>query len=209
MIPTDILTRIKTVPNSRHRRVIAIAGPPASGKSTFAAEVVEHLDDAHVLPMDGFHLDNDTLNARGMLHRKGAPRTFNGAGFVALVRRLQTPGDLRVPLFDRAHDRVIPDAATIPADCRTVIVEGNYLLLEKAPWTSLRPEWDLSVYLDVPIEILRQRLVRRWLDHGFNHEDAVKKAESNDIPNAENVVQNGFEADLICTNWGKSLDLDL
>jgi len=67
------------------RRLIAIAGAPASGKSTLAARVVEGLNAqvpgrAAVVPMDGFHLDDTVLSARGDLARKGAPHTFDVLG---------------------------------------------------------------------------------------------------------------------------------
>ncbi|MDA8746679.1 AAA family ATPase [Litoreibacter sp.] len=206
---TELIDRIVAVPHNRHRRVIAIAGPPASGKSTVAEKLAAQIDNACVLPMDGFHLDNAVLDARGLRHRKGAPQTFDADGFVSLIRSLQTPGPIAVPTFDRDLDAVVPNGASILANCDTVMVEGNYLLLDTSPWDQLSQEWDFSIYLDVPLDILRERLIQRWLDHGFNHEDAVKKAESNDIPNAEEIVQNGFRADLNCTNWGKPSDFDL
>ncbi len=200
----DLLDRIAQVPRKRHRRVIAIAGPPASGKTTLARDLAAQIPKAAVLPMDGFHLDNDVLDARGLRARKGAPETFDAVGFVALVRSLQTPGVIKIPTFDRSKDATVPNGAELAADCDTVLVEGNYLLLGRKPWDQLREEWDFSVSLDVPMPVLRERLVNRWLNHGLTHEDAVKRAEGNDIPNAENIVQNGFEADFSYPNLYKT-----
>jgi len=64
------------------------------------------------------------------------------------------------------------------------VVEGNYLLFETAPWNELRGLWDFSVFLDVPMEELRRRLVQRWLDHGLDREGALLRVEANDLPNA-------------------------
>ena len=194
----ELAARIAQVPRVRHRRIIAIAGPPASGKSTIAEQLAERIPNACVVPMDGFHLDNETLDRMGQRHRKGAAHTFDAGGFVALVRSMQKEGPVLYPLFDRTRDCVVPNASSIPADCDTVIVEGNYLLLTDAPWDALTLEWDFSVYLDVPMEVLRARLIQRWLDHGLNRQDAVNRAESNDLINAEFLGQFGERADLIC-----------
>ena len=57
------------------RALIAIAGAPGSGKSTFAERLSGYLGKkASVIPMDGFHLDNSVLEAKGLLSVKGAPR---------------------------------------------------------------------------------------------------------------------------------------
>ena len=73
------------------RKLIAIAGPPGSGKSTVSAALFTALEAkgraAAVVPMDGYHLDNTLLVQRGLLDRKGAPASFDAAGFVHLVEQ--------------------------------------------------------------------------------------------------------------------------
>ena len=87
----------------------------------------------------------------------------------------------------------------MPADCPVVIVEGNYLLFDEYPWAQLAPLWDLTAYLDVPMEDLRSRLIQRWLNHGLSRTAATKRAEGNDIPNAQRVIDRTLPADLILT----------
>ena len=76
-----IFCRIQLLARSNRRTLIAIGGPPASGKSTLAETLQERLNEQSMpcglVPMDGFHLDNEILNARGLLSRKGAPETFD------------------------------------------------------------------------------------------------------------------------------------
>lgn len=182
------------------RTLVAVAGPPASGKSTLAADLVARLNGdgpkAALVPMDGFHLDNAVLGARGLLHRKGAPETFDAAGFRSLVARLRDRAEVVVPRFDRARDLAIAGAEVVDADCEVVVVEGNYLLFAEPPWDGLAPLWDLRIFLDLPERELRARLIRRWRDHGLTEGEAVARAEANDLANARRILAARLGADL-------------
>ncbi|WP_281859097.1 AAA family ATPase [Litoreibacter halocynthiae] len=193
-VPPEVLTLINGLPATSGRRLIAVAGPPASGKSTLAEQLADILPGAAVVPMDGFHLDNDVLSERGLLGRKGAPQTFDAPGFVDLVEALRAPVTLSYPTFDRSRDRVVPDGGEVKADRKTVIVEGNYLLLDSTPWDQLHKLWDVSIFLDVPLDVLRERLLQRWRDHGYSEAEALTKAELNDLPNAQVVIQSAVNA---------------
>ena len=158
-----------------------------------------------VVPQDGFHLDNQVLEARGHLNRKGAPHTFDGAGFVHLIRRLKERVDVAVPVFDRTRDIAIAGARIVPASTEVVIVEGNYLLFDDAPWFNLAPLWTLSVGLDVAMEDLRARLIQRWLGHGLSRTAATRRATSNDIPNAQSVLDKALPAMVVLASDGTEL----
>jgi pantothenate kinase len=191
-----IAARILAMPPAPLRRRIAIAGPPGAGKSTFAAALVERLGPAAALvPMDGFHLDNAVLTARGLLPRKGAPETFDALGFLRMVERLGTDAEVVVPGFDRTRDLAIAGAAVVGPDHRVAVMEGNYLLLDRTPWSRLRPLWDLSVMIAPAEAVLEARLVRRWLDHGLREADAAARARGNDMPNARTVLSLSGAAD--------------
>ena len=194
---TAVMTRIRALPPTEHRQLIAIAGPPASGKSTLAEAVAENMPNACVVPMDGFHLDNRILTARKLLHRKGAPETFDVDGFRALLARLREEREVIYPLFDRNLDRAIAGAGSVGTTTRTVVVEGNYLLLDAPGWHALRPLWDFAAYLAVPQDVLRARLMQRWHSHGYSPEDALRKTETNDLPNALTTAQHMMEPDLL------------
>ncbi len=193
-----LIRRVGAVRPKARRRLIAIAGAPASGKTTLAAELAEALGARAILvPMDGFHLDNRILDARGLRPRKGAPQTFDGAGFVHMIRRLASEDEVVIPVFDRARDVAIAGASVVGPETETAVVEGNYLLLDEEPWRALRPLWDLSVYLKVPEDTLRARLIQRWLDHGLNPQAAEARATSNDLPNALHIARHSSEADIV------------
>lgn len=187
-----------------NRIVIGIAGPPGSGKSTLAEEVVCQLNVragrnslAALLPMDGFHLDNEELKRRGLLSSKGAPETFDAAGLVDLIVNVKAHvGDISYPLFDRALDHSLIDVGRLKTETSIVIVEGNYLLLDEPIWDGLAELFDATVFLSPTIGTLERRLVQRWLGFGFRIEDAVAKAHGNDQKNARLVLEHSTRADL-------------
>lgn len=199
--PAALAARIRTCPVARHRRLIALAGAPGSGKSTLAETLAQDLVQSGtacaVVPMDGFHLDNRLLDERGLRARKGAPQTFDAAGFLRLVDALHAGGEVIFPLFDRARDIAIAGAGAVPPGCDTVLLEGNYLLYDAPVWRELSGRWDLSVFIDTPADTLRERLTRRWLDHGLPPDAARDRAEGNDMVNVRAVLDNRLRPDIL------------
>ncbi|MGR3491697.1 MAG: nucleoside/nucleotide kinase family protein [Shimia sp.] len=198
----DIADRIGRVSRRGVRKLVAIAGPPASGKSTLGVALAQTMGPrAACVPMDGFHLDNAVLDARGLRARKGAPETFDATGFVALMARIAAQeGEIAYPLFDRSRDLAIAGAAVLAQEVETVIVEGNYLLLTTPPWSDLLDLWDLTIALDVPEAELRRRLLARWRDTGEDSETARTRVEGNDLPNAKTVLSDSAFADIIISS---------
>lgn len=193
-----ILARLGDLP----RLIVAVAGAPGSGKSTLADTLCRELEARGgapvIVPMDGFHLDNAIIGPRGLLPRKGSPGTFDVAGYHALLRRIRDHGDetVAVPVFDRALDLARAGARLVEPDHRIIITEGNYLLLDEAPWSDLADLFDLTVMVFADADLLRRRLIERWLGHGHDAEAAEHRALRNDIPNAELVLARSRMADV-------------
>ncbi|ODT06159.1 MAG: nucleoside/nucleotide kinase family protein [Mesorhizobium sp. SCN 65-20] len=181
------------------RFVVGIAGPPGSGKSTLSTALRDVLPEgtAAVVSMDGFHFDDSVLEQRGLRARKGAPETFDFAGFEVLLRRLRTAEpDVAIPVFDRSIELSRAGAAIVGPDIKFILVEGNYLLLDEDPWRRLGSLFDFTIFVDVPREELERRLVQRWRDHGRTDADARNWIDTNDIPNIERVLAARRGADL-------------
>ncbi len=198
MTPEDLARQISSLGAATERFVVAVAGPPGAGKSTLAKEIAQSIGEgARVVPMDGFHYDNAVLDRLGLRARKGAPETFDALGFVHLLQRLRAGGDAAIPVFDRDMDLARAGADLVTVSDKYLIVEGNYLLLNDAPWCDLAPLFDLTVFIDVPEDELDRRLVLRWHHHGKTPAEARYWIDSNDLPNIRRVTRGSRQADIV------------
>ncbi|NDW06115.1 nucleoside/nucleotide kinase family protein [Jiella sp. 40Bstr34] len=197
----DFVARLPELPPGG-RRLIALAGPPGAGKSTLSDWLLGELDRAApgraaVLPMDGFHFDDMVLEARGDRPRKGAPHTFDTGGLTTTLKRLvENPEcEIAIPVFDRAIEIARAGARIIGPDVRTILVEGNYLLLDDAAWSPMRAFFDVTAFIDVPEATLRERLAARWVGYGLDEAAIHAKLEGNDFLNMRTVIANSVPAD--------------
>ena len=182
------------------RAILGITGPPAAGKTTLAARLLAELGDrAAYVPLDGFHLAHHVLEAMGTVHRKGAPDTFDAAGYVALIRRLRDPaeGTVYAPEFRREIEDSVANAIPVPPGVRLVITEGNYLLVRSGAWAELAGLLDEVWYLD-PDEPTRLRwLTDRHVRYGRDAAEAAARATGPDQCNAVLIEASKPHADLI------------
>lgn len=192
----DLIERAAALSAGPGRRILGIVGPPGAGKSTVSEALGRLLGErAALVGMDGFHLDNEVLVALGRRQRKGAPDTFDVAGYVALLRRLRSPGPevVYAPRFDRSLELSIGSAVPVLPETPLVITEGNYLLHDQGGWEQVRPLLDEVWFLDVPAVELRRRLVARRMGHGESEAEALAWVTEVDEPNAA-LISNGRDA---------------
>ncbi|WP_107771051.1 nucleoside/nucleotide kinase family protein [Nocardioides sediminis] len=200
-----LVARAEALLDRSERVVLGITGAPGAGKSTLAEALLSRLptrlgaDAVGHLPMDGFHLADVQLDRLGRRDRKGAPDTFDVAGYVAALRRLHDERDrtLFAPGFERHLEQPLAAAIAIPPSARLVVTEGNYLLLPDDGWERVRPLLAEVWFTEVDDDVRRGRLVRRHEQFGKSPEAARAWVEQVDERNAELVAATRASADLV------------
>lgn len=181
------------------RRLLGVVGAPGAGKSTLAALMAQALRErAQAVPMDGFHLAQAELQRLGRAQRKGAPDTFDAAGYAALLRRLReqpTGQTVYAPDFRREIEEPVAGALPVFPHTPLVITEGNYLLLDDDPaWAPVAALLDEVWYLQVPDALRLQRLTERHMRFGRTREQALAWVAQTDEPNAVRVQASAHRA---------------
>jgi pantothenate kinase len=183
------------------RRILGLAGPPGAGKSTLAGRLVARLDGMAVLvPMDGFHLAQAELRRLGRTERKGAPDTFDAAGYAHLLARLRTPAPgttVYAPAFDRSLEEPVAGSVPVPADVPLVVTEGNYLLHDEGDWAAVRALLDEVWYLELDDRRRIPRLVERHVRFGKDPDRAARWVRDSDEANARLVARGRHRAHLV------------
>ncbi|KAI8574477.1 hypothetical protein RHMOL_Rhmol01G0357100 [Rhododendron molle] len=176
---------------------------------------------AAVLPMDGFHLYRHQLDAMEVvippfmtllmsvcygitcLFGEPAPWTFDPELLLKCLTTLRVQGSVYAPSFDHGVGDPVQDDIFVNLQHKVVIVEGNYLLLDKGVWKDISSFFDEKWFIEVDIETAMQRVLKRHILTGKPPDVAKWRIEHNDRPNAELIMKSKKNADLII----KSVDL--
>ena len=200
-IPASYLQRVRGLLQDGQRKLLGLVGAPGSGKSTLAQALQAAFPEvSQVVPMDGFHLANVELQRLGRAGRKGAPDTFDSAGYAALLRRLRRQGGGEIvyaPEFRREIEEPVAGAIAVFARTQLVITEGNYLLIDDGPWSQVAPLLDDVWYVDVDEALRTDRLTQRHQQFGRSLEEAIDWVAGTDEPNARLIAKTRPNARLV------------
>ncbi len=191
-IPQNYLDRVKALLAAGSQRVLlGLVGAPGAGKSTLAERL--HLafpGISQIVPMDGYHLANSELRRLGRIDRKGAPDTFDSAGYVSLLQRLRNQSPTEVvyaPEFRRDIDEAVAGAIPVESHIQLIITEGNYLLMSESHWKPIASLLDEVWYVNVDDQLRRRWLVQRHERFGRSTAQATAWVDNIDEPNARRI----------------------
>jgi pantothenate kinase len=187
------------------RAILGIAGSPGAGKSTLVDLLVTRIRAAEgddwvaYVPMDGFHLADAQLDRIGARGRKGAPDTFDVAGYAHLLERVKREVDepVYVPGFDRTLEQPVAAALVVLPSARLVVTEGNYLLLDDPDWARARHAMDAVWFVTSDESKRIARLIARHIEFGKTPDEARAWVETTDQRNAELVAGTVGKADRV------------
>ena len=203
LTPDEALARATRLATTSRRAILGITGAPAAGKSTYAEELTAELvaggHQVALVPMDGYHLAQAALEEMGLAAVKGAPQTFDGYGFVALLKRLKDEPDETIwaPRFDRSIEDSIAASIRIGPEITLVVTEGNYLLFDQMPWATGRKLLDECWYIDLDDDVRHERLEARHRRFGRSPEEAHERTYGTDEANARLIAASKPGADAI------------
>jgi pantothenate kinase len=198
--------------HGQKRFMVAVAGPPASGKTAFATILVSVINAeanqeiAALVQQDGWHYSNEYLSAHTLLkdgakvtlrQLKGAPETYDTAAAYQCFKKIKVGENVSYPVNSRETHDPVPDGGCVRTRHRIVVLEGNYLLLQEEPWQRFRSLFDLGILLMAQREALVDGLRQRHL-RGGRFPAAVEEHISRvDIPNIVRVLKHSGGADIL------------
>lgn len=154
--------------------VIGVAGSVAVGKST-TARILQALlarwpdhPKVDLVTTDGFLYPNAVLEARGLMHRKGFPESYDVRRLVRFVADVKS-GRQRVeaPVYSHLIYDIVPGETQAVSRPDIMIIEGLNVLQtgpagERAPRVFVSDFFDFSIYIDADEALLQDWYVERF-----------------------------------------------
>jgi type I pantothenate kinase len=150
--------------------VVAVAGSVAVGKST-TARLLQSLLAAgpgsprvSLVTTDGFLLPNATLEARGLLGRKGFPESYDRRTLLRFLAEVKSGrAEVAAPVYDHQAYDIVPGAAQVVDRPDILVLEGLNVLQAGRRADGTSPEVFLSDYFDFSVYVdAAEADIQRW-----------------------------------------------
>lgn len=197
------------------RLVIGIGGPPGSGKAYFAEQINWIMGKgivpgcyAMTLPMEGFFFPHQYLRhnyrktTQGKIPLedvKGAPDTYDTVNLKEHLSRLRADeeDDLYWPGFSPEYNDILPRHYRVHQTINVVIVQGDFALLDRGPFSGVPSAFDVKIFIDSPAAAIISHLMQRRMRNGETESQAKESLKVIDLPNARIAEATRGQADLV------------
>ena len=196
--------------------IVSVSGPPGCGKSSISSLLKILLEreeiDSVVLPLDGFHFTNEELESKKTVQEgrevsladiKGAKETYDIQRLASSLSLLRSKESFYWPLYSRRSHGPVEKGIHITDRDRVYIVEGNYLLLNIAPWNGLSGLFDLKIFIRSKPRWLKTRVINRKQRGGFTKKEARDHYRRSDFYNIMEVLEHSQGYDLLLLQKGR------
>jgi len=205
-----LLRRFKDLYDEKQKRILVLlAAPPGAGKSTLLSFLKYlSISEKGLMPittigMDGFHRYQDylishTIERDGqeykMVDVKGCPETFDLTKLIERIKRISEGDVVGWPEYNRLTHNPIEDAIQVSGNI--ILLEGNYLLLNRLGWKDIKDYSDLTISIKADENLLRERLIERKFKSCNDLEKANAFVDFSDMYNVRTCLNESMNADI-------------
>jgi type I pantothenate kinase len=151
--------------------IIGVAGSVAVGKSTVSRLLRELLarwegtPNVALITTDGFLYPNAELEARGIMHRKGFPESYDRMALLKFVADVKSGlPSVSAPVYSHLYYDIIPGQRAVVESPDVLIVEGLNVLQQPGAdqAVALSDYFDFKIYVDAKPTDIKQWFLDRF-----------------------------------------------
>jgi len=194
--------------SNKSRVVVGIAGPTGAGKSVVAVLLKELAKQAGLpfalesITIDAYHYPNSFLcshfaNGESLKAVKGRFDTYDARGLARDIGAFALGERVSFPTYSRKLHDPVKDGIVVEAKNSLLIVEGLWLLYDKAGWDAVGPLLDYAFFIEADKGRVRDSVLKRHMTGGRTLEEAAKPYELVDARNSELALKTRHRADKV------------
>ena len=185
--------------------IVGIAGASGSGKSSFAANIVNEIgsDRVAVISEDSYYRDIQYLpKIDRENHNYDHPDAFEHQLLIDHVAALKRGEAVNVPIYDYVINGRSKNFRRVQG-CSIIVLEGILLFADE----KLRDLMDIKIYIDTPLDLcILRRIQRDIVDRGTTINACIEQYRSTTRPMFMQFIEPSKKyADILVPHGGKNI----